>query len=364
MRLIGRIYMAMSKGEERTSKRIFEDTSTSTEAEKKTTCLWGRIWWKVAVVLVLVVAVAGIIAGKQNGSDNPAPESEQVGGTLEIPGSQQNEKNFPPDTVLATVNGEEVTLTELESVLEEMPQQYRSAFRKNRHGLLNQLIAREVLLQKAHEGDAAGEASEGTEDAGEGGDPQRSEDERISSLLQKEVLADIEVSEQDVKAFYEKNKDQMPAGRSFEELEDSLRSYARQEKQSEAVDAYLKKLREEATITRNEEWVEAQKAKAADNPLDRALQKDVPVVADFGRGTCVPCKMMKPILDKLKEEYKGRAEILIIETDKHPAITQRVGIRAVPTQIFYDAEGNGVDRHQGFMSREAIVKKLEAMGVK
>ena len=353
----------MSKAEERTSESNFEGTGESTEGEEENSCLWRRIWWKVAIVLVLVVAVAGIIAGKQKGP-RKSPESGQVGGTIENPRAEKKAKTFPSDTVLATVNGEEITLAELESALEEMPQQYRSAFQKNRHGLLDQLIAREVLLQKAREGDATGEANEGTGDAGgEGGDPQRSEDERISALLQKKVLEDIEVTEQDVKAFYEKNSDQMPAGRSFEDLEDSLRSYARQEKRSEAVDAYLKKLREEATITRNKEWIEAQKTKAADNPLDKALQKDVPVLADFGRNNCVPCKMMKPILDDLKEQYAGRAEILIIQTDEYPGVTRRVGVRAIPTQIFYDAEGNEVDRHQGFMSREAIVKKLKEMGV-
>jgi len=105
-------------------------------------------------------------------------------------------------------------------------------------------------------------------------------------------------------------------------------------------------------------------APPADNPLDKALATGRPVVADFGRGLCIPCKMMKPILDDLKEEYAGRTEILIIEIDEYPAVTQRVGIRAIPTQIFYDAQGKELDRHQGFLPREDIVAKLAEMGVK
>ena len=103
---------------------------------------------------------------------------------------------------------------------------------------------------------------------------------------------------------------------------------------------------------------------AADNPLDRALATGRPVVADFGRGMCIPCKMMKPILDDLKEDYAGRAEILVIDVDQHPAVTQRVGIRAIPTQVFYDAERNVVYRHEGFIPREDIVAKLAEMGVR
>ena len=108
---------------------------------------------------------------------------------------------------------------------------------------------------------------------------------------------------------------------------------------------------------------EAQEAPAADNPLDRALQSGRPVLADFGRGKCIPCKMMKPILDDLKDEYAGRAEILIIDVDEYSAVTQRCRIRAIPTQIFYDAQGKEVFRHEGFMPREDIVAKLAEMGV-
>jgi thioredoxin 1 len=106
-----------------------------------------------------------------------------------------------------------------------------------------------------------------------------------------------------------------------------------------------------------------QKPPVADNPLDHALATGRPVVADFGRGMCVPCKMMKPILDELGGQYKSRAEVLIIEIDDYPDVTRRVGIRAIPTQIFYDSDGNEVYRHEGFMPREDIVAKLAEMGV-
>lgn len=108
---------------------------------------------------------------------------------------------------------------------------------------------------------------------------------------------------------------------------------------------------------------EAQGMAAPDNPLDNALKKGRPVLADFGRGKCIPCKMMKPILDELQEEYQGKAEILIIEIDEHPALTRRCGIRTIPTQIFYDASGKEAYRHEGFMPREDIVEQFAKLGV-
>lgn len=109
---------------------------------------------------------------------------------------------------------------------------------------------------------------------------------------------------------------------------------------------------------------ETQEMAAADNPLDNVLKTGRPMLADFGRGKCIPCKMMKPILDELKEEYQGKAEILIIEIDEHPALTQRCRIRTIPTQIFYDASGKEVYRHVGFMPREDILEQLGRLGVR
>jgi len=352
---------------------IFGDGVEPTEEGKNTRCLACRVWWKVAIVVVLVAAIAALITNKQRGDNPPRTASPARGATTQsgrdqrlaaYGGAAKEENTYSPHTVLATVNGEEIRLAELESALREMPEQYRTVFKNDQPGLLEQLISRKLLLQKARSsGTEQGAGAQKPPKKG-GNPPVHHEEETIKNFLEREVINRVEVSDADVRAFYEQHKDEMPAGRSYEELKPSLRPYVAREKQDKAVQAYLAKLREDATITRNQDWIEAQKASAADNPLDRALATGRPVVADFGRGKCIPCKMMKPILDDLKEEYAGRAEILIIEIDEYPAVTQRVSIRAIPTQIFYDAEGNEAYRHEGFMPRDAIVAELTEMGVK
>ncbi len=357
--------MSKENAEESASESIFEKTTEQTEEQTQTRCLARRVWWKVAIVLVLAAAVVSIIANKQRGNHSPArgaaTQSGQERGMVAGEGTEEN--TLRPDTVLATVNGQQITLGELEKAFREMPEQYRTAFRNSQHELLEQLITRELLLQEARATNIA-QAQEYRDAMGEHeAHPGHEEDVLIDVLLRREVFEKVRVTEDDLRRAYEELKDDLPDERSFEAVRDELRSYVRQEKQNKALEAYLAKLRDAATITRNEDWLKAQKARAADNPLDRALATGRPVVADFGRGKCIPCKMMKPILDDLKDEYAGRAEILIIEIDKYPTVTQRVGIRAIPTQIFYDAEGNEVYRHQGFMPRDAIVEKLREMGV-
>lgn len=87
-------------------------------------------------------------------------------------------------------------------------------------------------------------------------------------------------------------------------------------------------------------------------------------MVDLGAKKCVPCKMMAPILEALEKEYKERAAIIFIDVWENPEAGKEFGIHVIPTQIFYDASGREVKRHQGFMSREVIVAELDKLGVR
>lgn len=100
-----------------------------------------------------------------------------------------------------------------------------------------------------------------------------------------------------------------------------------------------------------------------------ATPQEIPVkgmvtMIDLGAKECVPCKMMAPILEKLKKEYDGRAAIIFLDVKKDPSLIKRYGVSAMPTQIFFDKDGKGVLRHRGFMSEKAIVEQFQKMGVK
>lgn len=92
--------------------------------------------------------------------------------------------------------------------------------------------------------------------------------------------------------------------------------------------------------------------------------KGMVTMIDLGADQCVPCKMMAPILTKLEKDYKDRAAIVVIDVYKNRDQVDRFRIRAIPTQIFFDAAGKEVARHVGFMSEKAIVDQLTRMGVK
>jgi thioredoxin 1 len=104
------------------------------------------------------------------------------------------------------------------------------------------------------------------------------------------------------------------------------------------------------------------------SPAGAAQQEEIPVknmvtMVDLGAGKCIPCKMMAPILDKLRKEYAGRAAIVFIDVWEDRSQSARFGINSIPTQIFYDKSGKEIYRHEGFLAEEGIVAKLKELGV-
>jgi thioredoxin 1 len=106
-----------------------------------------------------------------------------------------------------------------------------------------------------------------------------------------------------------------------------------------------------------------QKTENKESKNDSSNQS-LPMLIDLGRGTCKACKLMLPILQDLQEEYKGRAIIKIVDIRYDPEPARVYNIRLIPTQIFFDATGKEVYRHEGFMDKISIEQKLKEIGVK
>jgi thioredoxin 1 len=84
---------------------------------------------------------------------------------------------------------------------------------------------------------------------------------------------------------------------------------------------------------------------------------------DLGAKKCILCKKMAPILVKLEKAYKGKADIVFINVWENKQPAQRFKIRAIPTQIFFNAQGEEVYRHVGFLNEKSIVDQMTKMGV-
>ncbi len=98
--------------------------------------------------------------------------------------------------------------------------------------------------------------------------------------------------------------------------------------------------------------------------IESNKKESLPKLIDLGADKCVPCKMMAPILEELKKEYEGRFDVEFIDVWKIPDAGKAFNIKLIPTQLFFDKDGNELFRHEGFFSKEDILAKWEELGIK
>lgn len=90
----------------------------------------------------------------------------------------------------------------------------------------------------------------------------------------------------------------------------------------------------------------------------------LPVLLELSSDTCTPCRLMVPVLNDISKIYDDKVTVKIVNIYDNPEEGEKYSIRVIPTQVFFDKDGNEVFRHEGYFSKEEIIKVFDAMGVK
>ena len=251
---------------------------------------------------------------------------------------------------LAVVNTAQITKRDFDAEWKQTPQEMQSAFKDDQEGFLENLILMEMLYQEAKQ---QGVISTGN-------DTKEIKQQAVQEVLQK-VASMVTVSDDEIRSFYDKMSGQVN-GAKFEDIRADIKNYLLIQKQDEAVIKFIEGMKAKTTIVKNEDWLKEQRHGSAKNPFTEVVHNGQPTVLDLGSNTCVPCKMMKPILDELEQEYKNRANVVILEIGDYRDLARQYRVRVIPTQIFFDKEGNEYWRHEGFLAKEEIQVKLRELG--
>jgi thioredoxin 1 len=91
--------------------------------------------------------------------------------------------------------------------------------------------------------------------------------------------------------------------------------------------------------------------------FDKLLAKNKLVLVDFHTVWCSPCRKMTPIIDRMEQEFKGKAAVLRIDVDKSTELAAKYQIQAVPVFILFK-DGKEVWKQNGAMEEEALRKKI------
>ena len=90
----------------------------------------------------------------------------------------------------------------------------------------------------------------------------------------------------------------------------------------------------------------------------QVLNSDKPVLVDFWAPWCAPCRMLAPTVEAVAQNFQGSASVVKLNVDDNPAVSQRYGIKGIPTLILF--KGNKeVERVVGATSKEAISRMID-----
>jgi thiol-disulfide isomerase/thioredoxin len=301
-----------------------------------------------AALLIMTLVVSGMFQARSA----PASSGQVVSVEEIFPGLatgvlKSAELKEMPDGIILKTENVEIREAQLQEKVVAAEAKIREQLQNNLFFLLEQEATMQILV---HEARNSGIKTEGLSDS-----------EAIKTHFDH-ISQQASVSETEVKAFYEANKE-MVGGLPFDQVRDSMHEFLLQQKKSDTIDGYIAGLGSRNTIQVDQTWAKAQYHKARDNPVDKARMSGKPTMVEFGATGCVPCDMMQPILDNLRKDYPDQLNVVFVHVGEEQVLAARFGIRAIPVQVFFDAQGQEVFRHVGFLAQTEVTKQLSQMGV-
>lgn len=100
-------------------------------------------------------------------------------------------------------------------------------------------------------------------------------------------------------------------------------------------------------------------SEVSDNSFEKdVLESEKLVLVDFWAGWCAPCQMLAPTVEAVAEKYLSNTRVLKLDIDDNPAVSQRYGIKSIPTLILFKG-GKEEERLVGATSKETISRMIE-----
>ncbi|HEY0008531.1 MAG TPA: thioredoxin [Tepidisphaeraceae bacterium] len=89
------------------------------------------------------------------------------------------------------------------------------------------------------------------------------------------------------------------------------------------------------------------------------LNSSEPVLVDFWAEWCMPCRALAPTIEKIANEYAGKAKVGKVDTDSNRDISIKYGINAIPTVILFK-DGQVAAKFVGLKPEKEFKEAIDA----
>ena len=93
---------------------------------------------------------------------------------------------------------------------------------------------------------------------------------------------------------------------------------------------------------------------------EKVLKAELLVLVDLWAEWCGPCRMVKPVVQQLSEEYEGKIIVGEVDVDANPNVTVDYGVRNIPTLLFFK-NGELVDKQVGAVPKAVLAEKIDSL---
>lgn len=83
-----------------------------------------------------------------------------------------------------------------------------------------------------------------------------------------------------------------------------------------------------------------------------------PMIVDFSATWCPPCRQLKPIFEKLAEDFRDRITFVTIDVDENPELSQAYNVQSIPMMVFLNKDGQIQNTIVGFQNRDQLLAAI------